>query len=212
MKSKIFNYCFAIIGIIFLFTNCSGPNPGVDDTFLPQENNVLKNASKTITQVEIDGIFYMREEEKLAHDVYYSLNELFPHPVFVDIMASEQTHTEAVLNLLNFYNLEDPVGDNGIGVFTDSHLQDLYDDLMEKGEMGLDSALIVGCLIEETDIIDIVYYIDQAKLKNIIQVYSNLLDGSENHLRAFVNAVSKQGFVYVPRYITQEEFDAIINE
>jgi len=212
MKSKIFYFCFALIGILFFVTSCSESIPGFDDSQEPSEKSALAKISKTITPDEIAGILFMREEEKLAHDVYYVLNGMFPHRVFDNIIESEQKHTDAVLRLIVTYDLKDPAEGNKVGEFTNLELQDLYNTLIEKGENSLDSSLIVGAIIEETDIIDIIALINQTKVKNIVQVYSNLLDGSENHLRAFVKALSSIGIDYEPRFITQEEFDAIINE
>lgn len=37
------------------------------------------------------------------------------------------------------------------------------------------------------------------------------MKGSRNHLRAFISQLSGQGVTYTPQYITQEEFDAIID-
>jgi hypothetical protein len=42
-------------------------------------------------------------------------------------------------------------------------------------------------------------------------VYDNLLRGSRNHLRAFMKVLVQQGGSYVPQYISQAEFDAIVN-
>lgn len=212
MKSKFFLSCIALIGIILFFSNCSEPISSFDEALEPTEESVLKKTSTTITQAEKDGILFMREEEKLAHDVYYVLNGLFPHRVFDNIIESEQKHTDAVLRLIDFYILPDPTIGNGIGEFTNPDLQELYNTLMDKGEMGLDSSLIVGAIIEETDMIDISELLAETNVKNIIQVYTNLLDGSKNHLRAFVGALSTMGIEYIPRYLTQEEYDAIINE
>jgi hypothetical protein len=39
----------------------------------------------------------MREEEKLAHDVYMTLYEKWGQQIFKNIAASEETHTNAVL-------------------------------------------------------------------------------------------------------------------
>jgi hypothetical protein len=53
--------------------------------------------------------------------------------VFANIASSEQVHTDRILALLEAYGLDDPVGDNGGGVFTDPALQELYDELVALG-------------------------------------------------------------------------------
>lgn len=53
----------------------------------------------------------MREEEKLARDVYLELYETWDLPVFYNIAQSEQTHMGAVKTLIEKYNLKDPITD-----------------------------------------------------------------------------------------------------
>lgn len=157
------------------------------------DSELMKSENKSVvslTEQEIEGLFYMREEEKLAHDVYYQFYEWYGRTIFLNICESEQKHTDAVLHLLNIYGLTDPASAT-IGVFNNEILQALYDKLIEDGTGGLISALEVGVVIEETDIEDINRLMDQTKVKNILQVYGNLLSGSANHLSAFERELEK---------------------
>ena len=165
-----------------------------------------------ITQAEADGLAFMREEEKLARDVYLTLYDAWGLRTFSNIASSEQTHTDAVKGLLEMYQVNDPVVDDTIGVFVNSDLQALYNDLIEKGNTSLVDALEVGAAIEEIDILDLIDYIEDTDETNLEWVYENLLAGSENHLRAFVKQYETQtGETYVPQYLTQEMFDAIMS-
>jgi hypothetical protein len=47
--------------------------------------------------------------------------------------------------------------------------------------------------------------------KDILYVYSNLEKGSRNHMRAFNRNIENLGSVYIPQYISQAEFDAIVS-
>jgi hypothetical protein len=169
---------------------CNGPIDQIDETYgdVELKKGTIKK-SVTLTQEEIDGILFMREEEKLAHDVYVKFYDLYANKIFLNISLSEQRHTEAVLRLINLYNLEDPAKE-GIGEFKNQELQDLYDLLMSMGT-DLISALKVGVLIEETDIEDITALMEQTEVKNILQVYGNLLNGSLNHLKSFESTLDK---------------------
>ena len=60
-----------------------------------------------LSDTEIDGILYMREEEKLARDVYLTLSQQWELPIFQNIAGSEATHMEAVSHLLDRYGLTD---------------------------------------------------------------------------------------------------------
>jgi len=165
----------------------------------------------TLTPEEKDGLLYMVEEEKLAHDVYVKLYEKWGLKVFKNIADSESTHVNAVRLLLDKYNLTDPTRKEGIGEFQNRELQRLYNQLVEMGMKSEVDALKVGALIEETDIKDLQERIDQTNKVDIIAVYENLMKGSRNHLRAFVGQLEKMGVEYTPQVLSKEEFYAILN-
>jgi hypothetical protein len=160
-----------------------------------------------VSDEEEAGAIFMLEEEKLAHDVYRTLYDMWGVRVFDNISQSEQTHINAVRTLAETYNI--PVGfyDETIGVFHDEKLAGLYADLTAQGSESLDAALRVGALIEELDIVDLQRYIDGTDNTSFITVYENLQRGSRNHLRAFVRNI---GGDYTPVYLEQAEYDAII--
>lgn len=158
---------------------------------------------------EIAGLKFMREEEKLAHDVYVAMYALWGHNTFENIAESETTHTEAILALLNNYGVDDPAAGKPPGVFEDPELQHLYDTLVAAGGASLIEGLKVGALIEETDIQDIEERKAVTDEADILRVYDSLLCGSRNHLRAFNKALLDQGVTYVSQVISQQEWDAI---
>jgi len=161
---------------------------------------------------EAAGLLYMREEEKLAHDVYLALYEAWGLPIFQNIANSEQTHTDAVKTLLDRYGLDDPAAGNPVGVFSDATLQSLYDELLAQGSQSLSEALKVGAAVEEIDILDLEEQLKQIDNDDIRVIYENLLKGSRNHLRAFTSTLERQtSEAYQPQYIERNAYDAIIN-
>ncbi|HAP76168.1 MAG TPA: ferritin [Acidimicrobiaceae bacterium] len=161
-----------------------------------------------LTDEEIAALVWMREEEKLAHDVYSALGAIYDVQVFDNIAAAEQTHTEAVLALLARYGIADPAEGLGVGEFTDPTLQALYDQLVAVGSASMDAAFRVGAEIEELDIVDLQ---DRATTTPDIQfVFGNLERGSRNHLRAFTKQLERSGETYVPTHLGQAEYDAIV--
>lgn len=169
-------------------------------------------STTALTTAEADGLLFMREEEKLAHDVYVTLGGQWGLPLFDNIAGSEQTHTNAVLVLLERYGLSDPAVGNGVGVFTNSTLQTLYDQLVAQGSASLTAALTVGATIEDLDIVDLQTRIAQTDKTDIQLVYENLMRGSGNHLRAFTKTLTQQsGVIYQPQYLDQAAYDAIVN-
>ena len=137
-----------------------------------------------LTQQQKDDLLFMYQEEKMARDVYIALGEKWGSRVFLNIQKSEQAHMNAIKRLLDKYSLEAPVPNSDIGNFENEELQALYNQLIEKGNLSLEDALEVGVAIEETDIADLEEKIDSAT-RDVARVYSRLLRGSYNHLRAF---------------------------
>jgi hypothetical protein len=167
-------------------------------------------APATISTEEAADLQFMREEEKLAHDVYVTLYETWGLRVFDNISRSEQQHTDAVAYLLDRYDISDPAAGNNLGTFTDAKLQALYDQLMAQGSKSVTDALKVGAAIEEIDILDLQKRLAETDNADIERVYNSLLAGSENHLRAFVgNLKARTGQTYAPQYLSQAAYNAI---
>jgi hypothetical protein len=141
-----------------------------------------------LTQEEKDSLLYIREEEKVARDVYIALYDKWGLTIFNNISRSEQTHMDAIKTLLVRYNLEDPALDPG--QFSNPELKKMYDDLIAMGNLSVIEALKVGVIIEETDILDLQDGLKITVHKDIKRVYQNLMAGSENHLAAFQSVLS----------------------
>jgi len=165
----------------------------------------------SLTDEEIAGLMWMREEEQLAHDVYVVLGELWNLRIFDNISSAETAHIEAVSGLLDLYGLDDPAAGNDTGTFTDPALQRLYDQLVEDGSRSLEAALEVGALIEELDIVDLVARSAATDTPEISAVYANLERGSRNHLRAFVSQLDSRGITYTPTQLDPVTFEAIVS-
>jgi len=197
----------------FSLTFCSSPAESDNLNYSDDLEKIFETtATGNLNPAEEQGLIFMREEEKLARDVYITLYEKWNMNVFNNISQSEQKHTDAIKFLLDRYGLEDPMTTDEIGHFENDDLQNLYDDLVEKGDVSLDAALRVGCAIEEIDILDLEKYISEIEEnEDIILVYDNLLRGSRNHLRAFVRNIENQGSTYSAQYMTPEAYDIIIS-
>lgn len=174
--------------------------PGIDE--LPAE---------AVSAAEQQDLEYMREEEKLARDVYQTLGEQWQLPIFFNIAQSEQTHTEAIRDLLVKYDIADPVTDDTIGVFENPELQQLYADLVAQGSGSVSDALRVGATIEDLDIKDLEDALGRTDNEDIAMVYENLQKGSRNHLRSFVAQLNGVGETYEPVYISMEMYNEIIS-
>lgn len=164
-----------------------------------------------LTDDEVAGLLWMREEEQLAHDVYVVLGDLWGLRIFENIAASETTHIDAMTGLLDQYGIDDPAQGNELGTFTDPAMQALYDGLVADGSVSLDAALTVGALIEELDIADLQARSSATEIVEITTVYANLERGSRNHLRAFASQLDSRGVAYEPTQLDPTIFDAIVS-
>ncbi len=166
----------------------------------------------TLTAAEADGLRFMREEEKLAHDLYIELYEIWGLPIFNNIAQAEATHTASVKALLDKFGIEDPVEGNPAGVFEDEALQALYDQLLTEGSVSVEEALRVAALVEEVDIQDLEIRSEGTSEPTISNVYANLTKGSRNHLRSFVAQYeSRTGETYSPQSMDAEEVQEILS-
>jgi hypothetical protein len=160
--------------------------------------------------VTLDSLQFVREEEKLARDVYIGLYDVWGSRIFSNISGSEQTHTDAVKFLLNKYQYEDPAAHTAIGEFVNPKIQNWYNDLMARGQQSSLDALYVGAYIEELDIGDLRHEIDLSQERDVRRVYTNLMNGSYNHLRAFVGRLESQGIEYKAQLLEQNDVDQIL--
>jgi hypothetical protein len=167
---------------------------------------------ETLSVAEQESLAFMREEEKLAHDMYLQLDGLWRGytKVFGNIANSEASHTESVRQLLMRHSLPDPAATLAAGVLQNTALQSLYTQLATAGSVSWVEALKVGATIEEVDMIDLNKALLDVDSQDILLIYQNLLKGSRNHLRAFVSNLANQGVVYVPQYMAEADYRAIV--
>jgi len=173
----------------------------------PLFDQIIPTALSSAEEAEL---VFMREEEKLARDVYQTLASRWQLPIFANIAKGEQNHMNSVLKVLDLYGVADPVVDDSIGAFTNPELGQAFVELTAKGDVSLVDALSVGALIEEIDIEDLAEMMAIATNDHVKLIGNNLAKGSRNHLRAYVWALNAQGVTYVPTHLDQAAFDAIV--
>jgi hypothetical protein len=171
------------------------------------------NTTPEISQQVKNDLIQLREEEKLARDVYLYLYTHWNQWIFSNIAKSEQQHMDAVEGLLDKYRIDDPVNPDIQGHFEDEELQALYNYLIAMGSESKEDALYVGATIEDLDIFDIYEMMENAvEFEDVYSVYENLSKGSRNHLRSFVGqlVLFDEDYVYEPQYLGQYQVDEII--
>jgi hypothetical protein len=167
------------------------------------------HAAQTLSAEEEHDLLHMREEEKIARDVYLQLGERWGLRPFVNISGAEQAHMDAMAALLAHYNLPDPAADLPVGRFRTPDFQALHDQLLARGLRSELDAIQVGLLIEELDIFDLVAARSRTRQPEILAVYEDLERGSRNHLRAFYRHLQQHRGEYVPQYMSLSDFEAV---
>lgn len=188
---------FATVLTLMMLSSCSNDNDN--------------QSSTPITQAEIDDLKFLREEEKLARDVYLFSYEKYQVSSFSSISQSEQKHMNSVLNLMTKYGVPDSASTE-IGVFNNTDLQALYTSLTAQSNISLVDALKAGATIEDLDINDIDDFISNTTKLDLLNVYDNLTCGSKNHIRSYTSQLSSNGVTYIPQFISVEYYNTILSE
>ena len=161
-----------------------------------------------LNEIAASELLKMREEEKVARDVYAALGDMWGNPVF-NITNSEQKHMNAMKKMLDRFDMEDPITTDVPGEYANQAFTDLYNKLIESGSVSLLHALKVGAKIEELDLVDLRIAGEQVEDPILTKVYGNLQRATRNHLRAFAKQIQANGGTYEAEFLTQEEFDTI---
>ena len=177
-----------------------------DDEGDNTNENVL---NQTLTESDINALLFMLEEEKLARDTYRYLNNEWSLNQFANIKNSEQTHMDAVENLLIQYDIEYTILPEG--EFANQTLQNYYNQFILDGSLSQANALQIGATIEDLDIVDLRDYLVVTTNSDLISVFNSLQCGSRNHLRSFVFGIENTGNTYLPQFLSLEEYNAIID-
>lgn len=203
-------FTLSILGVFFTsFTNQN--NALVNYNYLHTYHTNYDTSLLPISNDERVSLLRMREEEKMARDVYQTLNIKYNSMIFSNIARSEQMHTNTILQLLNKYAIQDPVGNNAVGVFSDTHYQSLYNSLIAKGNVSIQEAFQVGATVEDLDMYDLKTDLLKVEKQDIKSAYELLSLGTRNHMRAFNRNIKNSGGSYTTQYISQVNWDTIVN-
>lgn len=204
-----------VIFFLTLFYSCNKESSITDPAAVSPGYSALQSQINAIppaalSDAELNNLKWMREEEKLARDVYLALYAKWRITVFNNIASSEQSHMDALLLLLNKYTIADPASPVA-GVFNNPDLQALYYQLVDNGSISIAKAYETGATIEDLDLLDLKNALLANDNEDIRLVYESLMKGSRNHLRSFYKNLLNAGITYQAVYISQPELEAIIN-
>lgn len=206
----------SFVAVLVFLSSCEKGDPlGEDQGNLSQSLSAIQATVSSLPVEPVDSaekqrVLFIREEEKLAYDVYQAMFDKYGVKIFQNIPNSELSHMEAMLTIITKYQLVDPMDKNPRGVFVNADLQSLYNALVSQGNGSILAAYQVGAKIEELDIFDLNKSIAVTNNQDVKLVYDFLNKGSRNHLRSFFKNLTNAGGTYTPVFITKAEFDAIV--
>ena len=201
MKKLLFNRVIPVLVLTVLFTFLTGCSDDNDEF-------KIGNIDQTLTEDDKEALLFMLEEEKLARDTYVYLNDIWSINQFANIQKSEQTHMNAVENLLIQYRIAYNI--LPAGEFANQDLQNYYNQFAIDGAVSQSNAFQIGATIEDLDIVDLQNNLNATTNTTIIVVFKSLQCGSRNHLRSFVKGIEKIGDNYTPQFLSQDDYDTII--
>ena len=88
-------------------------------------------AAQDLANVEKEALLFMLEEEKLARDTYEFLYDHWGLQQFANIKRSEQSHMDAVENLLLAFGISYQI--LPAGEYANAELQKMYDQFVLNG-------------------------------------------------------------------------------
>jgi hypothetical protein len=156
----------------------------------------------TLDSTEAAELAYLREEEKLARDVYNALYSKWGVRIFRNIAQSERRHSDALALLLSRYGLSDPAANKAPGDFENPGLKALYSDLVAEGEASFLAALRVGATVEDLDFHDLEKAVAGTDNEDLKAVYRNLQKGTANHMQVLVQQLKAGGEEYSAQYVS----------
>ena len=192
----------------------------VDSTDAPiAVKDALLTPLNDLTQDAKDTLSFMGNEERLAHDLYLELYNYHVENGNGEVIqltniatGSETTHIQTVQSLIKKYDLntsdftnidlpelgykDTPVDAMVMGTYDIQEIQDLHDTLLAYGQASTQAALEVGCMVEVTDIDDLLVDIESAKASgasDVTTAFEFLRDGSYSHYWSFDQGLKNMG-------------------
>lgn len=156
-------------------------------------------------------VLYLLEQEKLAHDVYRTLDTMWVTDIFNRVANEEYQHVsklsavaaEFMINVPNHFN-EYPIGQ-----FIDTKLRRLYGELMHAANFSLEDAYRACATLEERKIVDLKMALKEPNFELENLTYKALLVGSEDNFKVFVRALNELNTAYTPVLLSPAEYEAL---
>jgi len=164
-----------------------------------------------LTDAEMNDILSLQQSQKLQRDLYlYMAQQSRGNPLFTGLAQSADAVLSADNIILAKYNLTLPTG-NAPATYSDPALQERYIYLTGQSGGTTPDQLTTAAMSEEIHIIELTTALGRADNADLRYIYNQELALSRNNLRTIVPQLAAFGTTYVPQYLTQDEFNAIVS-
>jgi len=131
------------------------PRPGRDAHLARIREQIMASRAEPLGADEQRDLQRIREQRKLARDLYWDLAKHWGSLVLVRLGAAEQAHLNALDTLLDHYDLSDPVAGPAVGESGDPKFHALHAQIVEVGHRSEMAASQAGLLVEEMSLSDL---------------------------------------------------------
>ncbi len=185
MKTLTFNKpvltLMSVMMISLLMMSCSKEN----DLEKPMKLPDYEASSKTLNEVEKEGLLYMAEQEKMLQNVYESLYATHSVAVFAENSTSKEQQKQLLSAKIDRYGLDNPISEMEDGEYRNPFIQQTYDDIMAIDDMTAGDALIYSKTLEEAVISDLEYLISEENVnEDLANTYRQILETTHANLDA----------------------------
>ena len=163
-----------------------------------------------LSMEETESLKFTAEQEKLSVELYLYAFSAYNLPIFQEIANKKTRHLTEVRAVMEDLDVEDPTEGIGVGVFNNTEIQTLYNQMRSRIEEGQNNAFIAALTVEESIIHFSGISLSETSNNTLIELYEAIICGSKNHFRTFYSELTTSKS-YVSQYFTQEEFSDIVN-
>lgn len=224
MKTKV--CMFALATFVLFMISCSSNELDVPDvssevqllsvaddgvsTFVLNNVCPVFTVTDPLTTDEIEFIYAVREDEKLAHNLYIYFVTQYPTArQLANIGNAEINHITTIERVFTYYEIDFPTLGQP-GVFTDENRQAIYTRLTAQGST-LHEAYQVMAALEEENIVIYSKVASELTNPNLQLIINNLAQSSENHFKVLVNQITAWGSIYTPTLLEASQYEEILD-
>lgn len=164
---------YAIIGTVLvalIFLGCSKDN----------DPKILPDPVSNLTETEKSGLLQMVEIEKLHNDVYTKLSEKYCDKLFTELCSCDGNFMDLLCELVDKYEIENPMNSRGPGVYANHQAQLLYNEFSDMQSSEKKNCLLFARELENMALAKVEWHLAKLQGNNDIkELYEHILEETQ---------------------------------